>query len=365
MHLTDSPRILICRLSALGDCVHTLPLLCALRRALPRAHLAWLTQTRSAPLIEGHAALDELITIERGFLLRPKKVRRLRRELQARRYDVAIDPQSLSKSAVPAWLSGAATRIGFARPEAREIAPWLNNVIVRASAAHAVDKTLELLRPLGIDATAPEFGLPVQAAASRRIDAFLDAHFAAAPPVVMHPGAGWDSKLWPPQRYGEVAAHLGRQHGLRTVVAWAGERVKRWAGAAVAHAQGYAVAAPQMNLADLVALIARARMYVGSDSGPLHMAAALDIPTVSMFGPSRPQRNGPYGKGHVVVQAYYQEGTTRQRKRAGNDAMRAISAAMVIEACEEILGRSVPDEPNRAEETRPRAAVCVQTHRGA
>jgi lipopolysaccharide heptosyltransferase I len=336
-----TPRILLCRLSALGDCIHTLPVLCALRQAMPEAHLAWLTQTSSAPLLAGHSALDELITVERGYLRSFAKVRELRDELRARKFDITIDPQSLTKSSVAAWLSGARQRIGFAGPVGRELAPWLNNVRVRATSAHAVDEHLELLAPLGIRSPEVRFDLPHNAGAMARMQEFLHANYIDEP-LVIHPGAGWDSKLWPHLRYAEVAGALHERLGVRTVVAWSGKVLQRWANEIVARAGGSAIAAPETTLPQLVALLRCARLYLGSDSGPLHMAAAVDTPCVSLFGPSRPEHNGPYGTGHVVLQAYYQAGTTRERKAAVNEAMRAISSEMVIQACDGLLRQRQP-----------------------
>jgi lipopolysaccharide heptosyltransferase I len=334
-----SARILICRLSALGDCVHTLPLLCALRDALPHAHIAWLTQSGSAPLLKGHPAIDELITVDRGYLHSLSSLAALRRNLHARRFDITIDPQSLTKSSVAAWLSGAPRRIGFAGPVGRELAPWLNNVRVAPTTIHAVDEHLELLKPLGIRSPDVRFDLPVCPAAAARIDEFLRSNYIDRP-LVIHPGAGWDSKLWPHLRYAEVAQRLRQSYGIRTVVAWSGKSVKRWADEIVTAAGGSAIAAPETTLSQLIALLRSARLYLGSDSGPLHMAAAVETPCIALFGPSRPQHNGPYGAGHVVLQAYYQEGTTRERKAAANDAMRAITSDMVVEACAKHLQRA-------------------------
>lgn len=351
------PRILICRLSALGDCVHTLPLACALRRRFPDAFIAWLTQTACAPLLAGHEALGELIAVPRSELGTPRKLLQLRSQLQARRFDLSLDPQSLTKSAVLAWLCGAPRRIGFARPHGRELAPLLNNELVAAADGHAVDRNLQLLRAFDVrpasearrrpPADEAEFKLPLDATARATIRRFLKSAGIAQPPVVMHPGAGWDSKLWMYSRYAAVARHLGERYGQPTVVAWAGSRAFRWADEIAALSGGYAVVAPETTLPELVALLRAARFYLGSDSGPLHMAAAVGTRCIGMYGPSRPAHNGPYGRGHVTLQAYYQAGSTRQRKRASNDAMRAISSDMVIDACERLL-TSHADQPSDA-----------------
>lgn len=342
------PRILICRLSALGDCIHTLPVLCALRRKLPEAYLAWVTQSGCAPLLRNHRDLDELIEVPRGFLKSPLTLGRLWARLRETRFDIVIDPQSLTKSAAAAWLSAAQRRIGFAAPLGRELSTWLNNEPVTATAGHAVDQNLELLRPLGIEQVEAEFHLPRDKKATESIGGFLRQAGIEQPPVVVHPGAGWDSKLWLPCRYGEVAMHLGRSRRLKTVVAWAGQRCREWAEQVVAFSRGHAVLAPPTTLPELIALLRAARLYLGSDSGPLHMAAAARTPCIGLFGPSRPQHNGPYGEGHISLQEYYQEGTTRQRKTADNEALRAIQSNTVIAACERLLTEPLADSQQAA-----------------
>ena len=152
-------RILIVRLSAIGDVLHTLPVLCALRDARPAAHLAWMVEGRTVDLLAGHPALDEVIAIRRRWLKSPRAVLDLWRRVQGR-FDVAIDVQGLSKSAVAARLSGARQRIGMAAPDGREISPWLNNARVRPTATHVVDRNLELLAPLGITPLRVRFDLP-------------------------------------------------------------------------------------------------------------------------------------------------------------------------------------------------------------
>ena len=350
----EQPRILLCRLSALGDCVHTMPLASALRRHIPGVHITWLTQESSLPLLKGHPAVDDFLTVRKGFMRSPRDVFALRDLLQRRKFDITIDPQSLSKSAIPAWLSGARTRIGFAGPDGREAAPWLNNVMVRPEHLHVVDRYMELLRPLGIENADVEFQLPICTESQARIDQLLDTTIDSDAPIVMHPGAGWNSKLWPHMRYAQMAAWLGRRYGIRTVFAWFGNRMRRWVKQMVRRADGHAVAAPSLTLPELVALLHRARLFVGSDSGPLHMAAAMDVPTVSMYGPTLPDRNGPYRQGHSALQVVYQSGTTRQRRRARNDAMREITSEMVMEACELMLETSLARSGEKALQTASR-----------
>jgi ADP-heptose:LPS heptosyltransferase len=254
------------------------------------------------------------------------------------RFDVSIDPQSLSKSAALGWLSQIPRRIGFARGIGREFAPLLNNCRVRPTSEHLVDRSLELLKPLGISAPRVDFQLPRYPAAAERMATFLERATGNAF-MAINPGAGWPSKVWPAERYGAVAHHVGEKWSLPSVVVWSGEKEHRWARTIVAQSQGHAVLAPSTNLQELTELLRQAQLFVGSDTGPLHMAAAVGTPSVSMYGPTRPANCGPYGAQHIALQEYYQEGTSRERRKADNEAMRAIDDKSVCSACDAILKR--------------------------
>ena len=337
MDAEASPRILISRLSAIGDCILTLPLACAVRKHFPRAFIGWVVQGGAAALLEGHPAIDRLVVAKKGWLQSPQETMRLRRELRALEFDVALDPQSLSKSAIAAWLSGAPQRIGLARPQGRELAPLLNNQTVAPRTTHVATRQLELLRPLGVEETEVRFGLAAQPEAARAVDAFLERSHLQNGFVAINPGAGWDSRLWPPVRFGRVARFLGERRRLPSIVVWSGAREKAWAEEIVAHAGGHAMLAPQTTLPELAALAAAARLFVSSDTGPLHLAAAMGTPCVSLHGPTRPEVSGPYGEQHQSVQAFYQGG--RNRRGADNRAMLAIGVEDVCQACTRLLAR--------------------------
>lgn len=341
---TGSPRILICRLSAIGDCILTMPLAVALRRAFPGAFIAWGVQGASAPLIEAHPCVDLAIKISKKELSSPMGLWSLRKRLRAQKFDMALDPQGLSKSALVSWLSGAPRRIGFARPVAREISPWLQTDLVHSQQPHVVDRYLELLGPLGVKIPPAEFEFPTDAAARANLAPFLDQPLLQNGFAVVNPGAGWDSRLWPVDRYGEVARFLSDAHQLPTVIAWAGDRERAWAEEIKDCSHDAAILAPKTSLLELGELLRRARLFVGSDTGPLHMAAAVGIPCVGIHGPTRPENSGAYGLGHKVVQAYYQGGTSRERRFASNEAMLAAATTDVCSACGEILARPRPNK---------------------
>ncbi|GAB6166685.1 glycosyltransferase family 9 protein [Thermostilla marina] len=344
LSLPARPRILICRLTAIGDTIHTLPVLCALRERFPDAFLAWVVEGRSGDLLEGHRALDERIVVPRRWLKRPGEVVRLRNRLRALRFDIAIDVQGLSKSAVAAWLSGARFRIGFCPPAGREASSWLNNVLVKTVGPHVIDHNLQLLEALGIRRPRVVFDIPEDVHAAERVAQWLnEVGLSPRGYVIINPGAGWPSKLWCPHRFAEVAQYVFKQHGLPSVVVWAGSQEREWAETIVREAASAAILAPDTSLRELAALARRARLFVASDTGPLHIAAALGTRCVGLYGPMPAERNGPYGKGNVSVQAVRFEGTSRERRNAPRRVMLAVTSDMVCEACDLALRNDAAD----------------------
>ena len=167
--------------------------------------------------------------------------------------------------------------------------------------------------------------------------------------AVINVGAGWPSKVWPAARFAAVAAHLGAAWSLPSLVVWGNEEERRSAEQVAAGSQRHALLAPKMTLSQLAVLARRARLFVGSDTGPLHLAAAVGTPCVGLYGPWPAEKHGPYGPQHVVVQKMCMEGSTRQRRRAPPIYMEAIGVADVCDACR----RSLP---------APDAAQTVASH---
>ena len=333
----ERPRILICRLSAIGDCVLTMPMLCALRERYPGAHIAWAVERAGGLLLEGHPCLDEVIVVPKGWLKSPKAVWQVRAKLRKRQFDIALDPQSLTKSAVLAWLSGAKRRIGFHAPRGRELSLWLNGEFVTARRSHIVDAQLDLLKPLGIESPRARFRLPEVADVKAKVDRMIREMHLGCDFVAVNPGAGWDSKLWPAERYGIVARALGERYQLPSVVVWSGDREQAWAETIVARSGGRALMAPPTTLPELAEFMRRARMYLGSDTGPLHIAAAVGTPCVALFGPTLPADCGPYGEGHISVQKALPPEDRRLKRHGPNDAMRQIDTDSAIDACEQLM----------------------------
>ena len=329
-------RILVVRLSHIGDCVLTLPMVSALRDSL-EAHITWLVESPTDQLLRGHDAVDDLIVVRRGWSKRMSKIHELGKRLRARTFDLTIDPQSLTKSALPAWLSRTRQRIGFARPQGREIAPLLNNHLVPATKTHLVDRSLELAAVAGAETDTCRFDLPHDLIARNAVRDFLATHHLGCDFAVLNVGAGWPSKKWPPRCFGRVARHLGHGHQIPTVVTWAGEAERQDAEEIVSKSGGHAVMAPATSLLQLVALARAAKFFVGSDTGPLHIAAAADCPCVGLYGPTDPAKCGPYGDHHVVVTPPHWQELPGKARRLDCGPIQSISAESVLEACEQML----------------------------
>ena len=333
--LSQDPRFLITRLSAVGDCVHTIPLVHALRDRFPNCYIVWATQGGPATLLEGVPGIDALLRVPRDWMKSPLAWWRIRRQLRAMRIDVAIDPQSLSKSSMLGWLSGARHRVGFERPQGRELSLLTNRLRIDPTTEHVVDRYLELLRPLGIQHPAVRFDMPDSN--EEAVSTFLAA--SGLEPTsgfaVVNPGAGWPSKVWPAERYGVVAAHLGAAHQIRSVVTWAGDDELEMAQSICDAADGFAILAEPTSLPELRSLVRRATLFVGSDTGPMHLAVAVGTPCVSIYGPTSPARCGPYGSGHVALHVPVEP--NQKLRSDDNSAMLKIETQSVVEACDKTL----------------------------
>ena len=297
-------RILVVRLSALGDLVHTLPAVAALRRRFPDAEIDWLVDERFQELVGLVPAIDHLITLKRSGVGVLSSMWRATRALRRRRYDVAIDMQGLVKSALAARLSRPGRVIGFERSQLREPAAcWLYTQSVPvAGVTHVVEKNLALVQFLVGELGAWEFPIttcPSDALIRTRNMLGLD---DGDDFVLLHPGSAWPSKSWETLRYGALATRLWVDHRLRSAVLW-GPGEEALAHAVTRASDGAAAAAPPTGVADLVAHIRAAAVVVAADTGPLHLAAAVGTPVVGIYGPSDPGRNGPWSAKDEVVSA--------------------------------------------------------------
>jgi ADP-heptose:LPS heptosyltransferase len=262
----------------------------------------------------------------------------MRQQLRKLRFDTTIDLQCLTKSAITAWLSGAPQRLGKTGADGRELSPWFNNVLVEAGGTHVVEHYLSMLRPLGIQSPGVRFDLPERPADAEPIERFLHKTGLVGPRfAVLNPGAGWPSKIWPAERYGALARYLDDVHGVPSVAAWGIQAELPLAERIVAMSGGHAQLAPPTTMLQLAALCRRATLFIGSDTGPMHLAVAVGTPTISMHGPSRADWCGAYGRHNIRLQIRYEDGSSLERRRADDSAMRAITVEMAAYACDYLL----------------------------
>jgi heptosyltransferase-1 len=293
-------RALVVRLSSIGDVVHTLPALAALRRHGWEA--GWIVEPPARPLLDDSPLLDQVVSAPKARAFSGGEALSTLRALRGRRYDVALDFQGLWKSAAWARLSGAARVVGYDRHSRREPSSALlvgERVAPPPGPRHVIDKNLALLSPLGIDAVGlREFPLPLSAEAVARVD-HGTRDLGDRPFVLLNPGGGWASKLWPAERFGALARGLA-ERGLTSLVSW-GPGEEALAQRVASSSGGAARAAFPTSLLDYVELARRARLVIAADTGPLHLACAVGTPVVALFGPTDPARNGPFAPGDVVV----------------------------------------------------------------
>jgi lipopolysaccharide heptosyltransferase I len=311
--MSSGQKILIVRLSAVGDCVHAIPAVMALRQARPDAHIAWAVDDRTAPLLEGLAEVDQFVVLPRrslkglSRLARWKKLREFRRELKARHFDTTVDFQGLAKSAFLAYCSGAHRRLGLDRLSGAREMSWLfytDKICPGPEAKHVSEKSAALLEPLGLPSSSP-LPLPVIPLHEESVEKVLlgleKIKISTKPYAILNPGAGWVTKLWPVEHYGQLARMIRETFKIEVLVSWFGPAEKEMCQAICATSGAHS--APDTNLPELAELLRGAVLYVGSDTGPTHIAAATGTPTVGIFGAADSQRNAPLGPNVRVLNA--------------------------------------------------------------
>jgi heptosyltransferase-1 len=312
----DVTSILIVRLGAMGDIIHSLPGAASLKHSFPRARVSWVVDPKWVPLLEGNGFVDRIITFRRN---EPGSWQRTKQELRAEHYDLAVDFQGLAKSALIAHLARPERIAGFGSRVVRERpAGFFYSTRVTTSAIHVVDQALDLAAGAGALNLVRGFPLPAGAPEGR----LPEEPFALASPL-----AGWASKQWPVEYYERLAALLRAKLGMPLVLNGAPGTVPEVAGTLV-HESG---------IAGLIDATRRSAVVIGVDSGPLHLAAALDKSGIAIFGPTDPVRNGPYG-GDFQVFRVPGARTTHRRGANIDPSMRAIGPEQVFDALTARIG---------------------------
>ena len=332
-------RILIVRLSAIGDCILSVPVLNSIRRNFPDARIGWVIERAPSQLIQDHSALDEMFIVSKRTFKSPRELLALATNLRQWKPDTTIDLQGLTKSSLIAWLSGAKSRLGFHRDkfDGRELSCFLNNRLYKPESEHLVDRGLELLRLLGVHDSKVAFDLPEQEINSSFAEQTVASLQLEGRFAIINVGAGWVSKIWPSNRYATIAKHLGEHWGMPCLVVWSGEKEKFTAEQVVAGSGGHATLSPATTLSQLGSLIRRSSLFVGSDTGPMHLSVANGTPTIGLIGPMPIARVGPYGTNNAGVQNVRL--MTASARKTDCTPMLSISSEEVMRVCDQLMDR--------------------------
>lgn len=304
-------KILIVKLGSIGDIVHTLPVLAAVREVLPDAEIGWVVEKRSAEILRGNRMIDRLIEVDTRMLRGGKMVAQILpvirdqfRPLRREKFDIAIDFQGLIKSAAISKLSGARLRYGFNKSALREPASriFLNRTAEVPAKIHVIRKNLALAaRALEIAVPDSDFEFPIFTGEERRLESEQLIAAAGCDFAILNPAGGWVTKLWPAENYGVLADLLWEKHGLRSILAIGPQELDL--GERVLHSsRSERVLLAQPTLKGFYELAKHARVYVGGDTGPTHLAVAAGAPIVGIFGPTEWWRNGSPNPSDICVE---------------------------------------------------------------
>jgi heptosyltransferase I len=345
-------RILIVRLSAMGDIIHSMPAVSALRRHSPNAFIGWAIEERWAPLLSSFSTQNRRVQrgaqqplVDAVHLVNLKRwkaaplaqetrraISAIRSELRAQHYDAAIDLQGAIRSAVLAKMSGATKLIGEASPREYPARWWFDHK-VETRGVHVVEQAHEVICGFlhqQLPVTPTEF--PCEPVAEEWAESLVRER---KPFAVMNPGAGWGAKCWPAERYGIVASAL-KQHGIASLVnVGPGES---HLGAEVVARSGGAAHVVQCSIAQLIALTRRAALFIGGDTGPMHLASALQIPVVAIFGPTDPKRNGPFNSPSIVLR-HPESKRDHSRRAKPEEGLLTITVEEVVDAGLQLLAQ--------------------------
>jgi len=341
-------------MSAIGDVIHTLPALNAIRKHYREAHITWLVEEAAYDLVKGHEALDRVLVSKRkrwlkdlrgpGCFKAVKEAYNFLKKLRDTRYNLILDFQALLKSGILIALAKGERKVGFDRglEHMEHSYLFLNERIPAVDMEHhALSRGLMLLNALGIPTPEVEYKLPVFDDDRQKVDDLIRRYEFENPQriVAINPVAKWETKLWSNQKFAQLADSLIEQYSCGIV--FTGSLNDRSAiDNIISKMKGRAVnLAGETTLKVLAALYSKVQMVVSTDTGPMHMAAAVGAPVVALFGPTAPWRTGPYGAGHHIVRAELECAPCFKRQCETTDCMHQISVAQVLEAASKVIGR--------------------------
>jgi heptosyltransferase I len=346
--MASPSRILIIKLGSLGDLVHTLPAVAALKKWHPQTQIDWLVEKKCSVLLKGNPSIHEIIEVDTQSWRRSplslevlSQIRSSLARLRANRYDLALDFQGLWKSAVFGYFSGAKRLLGFDKQVLRE--PGCRvlydaRISPGGGAAHVIEICNELVRSLGVETNGLHFDLTTSEEDNDYVSSQLLSR-QVSEFVILNPGGGWVTKNWAPENYAALHQRLRETTKMQTILTWGpGEEhlIERIFEAS-------RVAPPitfSTTISQFIALARRAKLFVGGDTGPMHLAAACGTPVVGVFGPTSPLRNGPFCPEDIVVSHVVPCGPCYKRECEvrTNECMRLVTVDEVHSAVLRRLG---------------------------
>jgi heptosyltransferase I len=336
-------NILIVKLSAIGDVIHTLPSLAALRRLYPDAHITWVVEEAAADLVLHHPYLDQVLISRRKSWVKKIKegkfqstwrdIRSFIKQLKSRRYDLVIDFHGLFKSSIIVFLCQGKRKLGY--DSLQELSGlFLNEKIPEDMNKHAVDRYLDFPRHLGAAVSTPEFILPVNPEAQAKSLALMASHHLEKKKyIAVNPIALWDTKLWDNQKFAELADAIWQR--LKIPVVFTGSDKESLSNITSKMATKGINIGGQTTLPQLACIYKDALAVITTDSGPMHLAAAVGTPVIALFGSTDPARTGPYGTGHTIIRADLSCSPCLQKKCPTRQCMEDITPEQVFEALKE------------------------------
>jgi len=345
-------NILIIKLSAIGDVIHTLPALNTLRSAYPSAHITWLIEEAAAPLIIGHSALDRIIVSRRKSWIKDirkgqwKSVIRqaagLVQTLRDTAYDLVFDFQALLKSGVLVALSRGTRKIGFDRGMEHQEHSYLflnERVAPVDMNHHAILRSLMMLDAAGIHSRNITYRLPIHAVERNAVIRLLclEGIKNARPLICINPVAKWTTKLWPNARFAELADRLSSRYRISPVFTGAPEDTETVQNILSRMKSSAVDLTGKTSLKTLAALYETADVLISTDTGPMHLGAAVNTPVVALFGPTAPWRTGPMGEQHQVIRADLPCSPCFKRQCPTCDCMNHIRVDQVLEGVARVM----------------------------
>ncbi|MBI4768123.1 MAG: lipopolysaccharide heptosyltransferase II [Deltaproteobacteria bacterium] len=340
-------RILIIKLSAIGDVVHSLPVLSALKRLYPDSRIHWLVEETAAGLLQDHPLLDRVLVCPRKNWIRGLKQGRISvlrefrdfyRMMRAEPYDLILDLQNLFKSAFWVAVARSPRKIGFSSTKELAYLPLNEKIGPEDFSLHAVDRYMEFVRYLGDYGEPLRFSVPVTPIHVARADQLLkEVGLKERKVVAVNPMALWPTKLWTPQSFSELADRLAKELGLGVVFTGGAQDWDSVEEIIARVSPSPVNFCGRMNLLELAALFSQCALVISTDTGPMHLAAAMGTPVVALFGPTAPDRTGPYGPGHVVVRTAIPCSPCFKKKCADPRCMYEITPDLVFHTVEKRL----------------------------